>query len=39
MRSRDDLIGESPVFRGEDLDRGVAFGFGDVVWLALSGVR
>jgi hypothetical protein len=35
----DDLIGESPVFRGEDLDVGVAFGFGDVVWLEMVGVR
>lgn len=35
----DDLIGESPVFRGEDLDRGVAFGFGDVVWIVIEGIR
>lgn len=35
----DDLIGESPIFRGEDLDFGVAFGFGNVVWLAMEGVR
>lgn len=35
----DDLIGESPTFRGEDLDVGVAFAFGNVVWLELVGVR
>lgn len=35
----DDLIGESPVFRGEDLDAGVAFGFGNVVWLEMVGRR
>jgi hypothetical protein len=35
----DDLIGVSPVFRGEDLDVGVAFGFGDVVWLEMVGLR
>jgi hypothetical protein len=35
----DDLIGESPVFRGEDLDVGVAFGFGNVVWLEMVGLR
>jgi hypothetical protein len=35
----DDLVGQSPVFRGEDLDGGVAFGFGNVVWLEMVGLR
>ena len=35
----DDLIGESPIFRGEDLNVGVAFGFGNVAWLELVGMR
>lgn len=35
----DDLIGESPVFRGEDLEVGVAFGFGNVTWLEMVGQR
>ena len=37
----DDLIGTSPVFRGEDLGvgAGVAFGFDDVVWITVEGVR
>ena len=29
----------SPVFRGEDIDRGIGFGFDNVVWLALEGLR
>ena len=36
---KDDLIGISPIFRGEDLDIGVAFSFDDVTWLAIDGVR
>lgn len=35
----DDHIGTSPVFRGEDLDVGVAFGFDDVTWVVIEGVR
>ena len=35
----DDLIGVSPVFRGEDVDFGVAFGFDNVTWIAIDGVR
>lgn len=35
----DDLIGVSPIFRGEDLHGGIGFGFDDVVWLALEGIR
>lgn len=35
----DDLIGTSPVFRGEDLHVGVGFGFDAVTWVTIEGVN